>query len=585
MVRGESVAKDGVRTFLRLMPYWWAHWRLLAVVCLCALVGIAVSVAVPVVIGGAVDVCVAVAAGGSADGLAWRLALLALLFVAALAAGWAQDFCMTVVSQRVVSGLRAQTMEHMMSLDVAFFDSNSRGDIMSRFSSDIEMIRDGMGQTLVQMLTTLLSVVGMIVSMFALSPALTLLVCVALPLVVVLSRAVVVRSRRLFVMQQEAHGGLNALIEESVGGLESVRVAGAEREWEARFEVANEAVRRVAMRAQVNSGILMPLLRVLDNATYILVAVVGGLLALGGSVSVGVIQAFLLYTRQFLRPVNMAAAQVGTFQAALAGAERVFEVLDERPSVAGRAEAGRAPSVVGRVDFEGVSFAYRPGEWVLRDVSFSVSPGQVVAIVGATGVGKSTLMNLLCRFYDVCGGRILVDGVDIRSFDIRALRRSIAVVPQEAVLFSDTVAYNIAYGDTRRPARRDVADSARRAMAEAFVLSLPDDYDTRLAGQGEALSDGQRQLLTIARAVHASAPILILDEATSRVDTRTEALLHSAMANLMRGRTCFVIAHRLSSLRAADRILVLDGGRIVEQGSHDELMRLGGVYRRLFRSS
>lgn len=585
MVRGEAVAKDGVRTFLRLMPYWWAHWRLLAVVCLCALVGISVSVAAPVVIGRAVDVCVAVAAGGSADGLAWRLALLALLSVVALVAGWAQDFCMTVVSQRVVTGLRARMMEHMMSLDVTFFDSNSRGDIMSRYSSDIEMIRDGMGQTLVQMLTTLVSVVGMIVSMCALSPPLTLLVCVALPVVVVLSRVVVARSRRLFVMQQEAHGRLNALIEESVGGLRAVRVAGAEREWEARFAEANEAVRRVAMGAQVNSGILMPLLRVLDNATYILVAVVGGLLALGGSVSVGVIQSFLLYTRQFLRPVNMAAAQVGTFQAALAGAERVFEVLDARPSVAGRVGAGRAPSVVGRVDFEGVSFAYRPGEWVLRDVSFSASPGQVVAIVGATGVGKSTLMNLLCRFYDVCGGRILIDGVDIREFDLRALRRSIAVVPQEAVLFSDTVAYNVAYGDTRRPARPDVADSVRRAMAEAFVLGLPDGYDTRLANQGEALSDGQRQLLTIARAVHARAPILILDEATSRVDTRTEALLHDAMANLMRGRTCFVIAHRLGSLRAADHILVLDGGRIVEQGSHDELMRLGGLYRRLFRPS
>lgn len=585
MMGGEAVAKDGGRTFLRLMPYWWAHWRLLAVVCLCALVGIAVSVAAPVVIGQAVDVCVAVAAGGSADGLAGRLALLALLFVAALAAGWAQDFCMTVVSQRVVSGLRARMMEHVLSLDVAFFDTNSRGDIMSRFSSDIEMIRDGMGQTLVQMLTTLVSVVGMIVSMCSLSPELTLLVCVALPVVVVLSRAVVARSRRLFVMQQEAHGRLNALIEESVGGLRSVRVAGAEREWEARFAEANEAVRRVAMGAQVNSGTLMPLLRVLDNATYILVSVVGGGLALGGSVSVGVIQAFLLYTRQFLRPVNMAAAQVGTFQAALAGAERVFEVLDVRPSVAESAGAVRAPSVVGRVDFEGVSFAYRPGEWALRDVSFSASPGQVVAIVGATGAGKSTLMNLLCRFYDVCGGRILIDGVDIRALGLRALRRSIAVVPQEAVLFSDTVAYNIAYGDTLRAARRDVADSARLAMAGAFVSGLPDGYDTRLAGQGEALSDGQRQLLTIARAVHARAPILIFDEATSRVDMRTEALLHRAMANLMRGRTCFVIAHRLSSLRAADRILVLDGGRIVEQGSHDELMRLGGVYRRLSRLS
>lgn len=583
MLRGGEEAGGGMRVFLRLMPHWLAQWRLLALVGLCALVGIAVSVVAPVVIGRAVDDCVALAMGGAGGGLASSLAVLVALFVVGLFAGWAQDFLMNKVSQRVVAGLRSQMMAHLMSLDVGFFASRNRGDIMSRFSADIEMICDGMGQPLVHMLTTVVSVVGMVVSMSRLSPELTLLVCLALPVVVALSRVVVVRSRRLFVLQQEAHGRLNATIEEGVGGLKSVRVAGAEREWEARFAEANEAVRRVATRAQINSGILMPLLRVLDNATYILVAVVGGLLAVGGSVSVGVIQSFLLYTRQFLRPVNMAAAQVSTFQAALAGAGRVFEVLDARPAVGGGSVEGEAPAAVGgRVDFEGVSFAYHPGEWALRDVSFSVAPGQVVAIVGGTGAGKSTLMNLLCRFYDVGEGRILVDGVDIRRFDVAALRRSIAVVPQEAILFSDTVAYNIAYGDTLRNARADVADSARHALAEAFVLRLPDDYDTFLPHQGEALSDGQRQLLSIARAIHAHAPILIFDEATSRIDSRTEALLHGAMANLMRGRTCFVIAHRLSSIRRADFIVVLDGGRVAELGTHDELMRRGGAYCRLF---
>lgn len=574
-----------MRVFLRLMPYWLAQWRLLAVVGLCALVGVAVSVVAPVVVGRAVDECVALAMGGAGGvgGGASSLVALSGLFVVGLVAGWAQDFLMNKVSQRVVAGLRSQMMSRLLSLDVGFFASRSRGDVMSRFSADTETICDGMGQPLVHMLTTVVSVAGMVVSMSRLSPELTLLVCLALPAVVALSRVVVLRSRRLFVLQQEAHGLLNATVEEGVGGLKSVRVAGAEREWEAKFAEANEAVRRVATRAQINSGILMPLLRVLDNATYILVAVVGGLLAVGGSVSVGVIQSFLLYTRQFLRPVNMAAAQVSTFQAAIAGAGRVFEVLDARPAVGGEGGAGGDSAIAGgRVDFEGVSFAYRPGEWVLRDVSFAASPGQVVAIVGGTGAGKSTLMNLLCRFYDVGGGRILVDGVDIRRLDVAALRRSIAVVPQEAVLFSDTVAYNIAYGDTLRRAPADVADSARQALAEAFVLRLPDDYDTPLPRQGEALSDGQRQLLSIARAIHARAPILIFDEATSRIDSRTEALLHGAMANLMRGRTCFVVAHRLSSVRSADLIVVLDGGRVAEMGTHDELARRGGVYCRLF---
>lgn len=454
---------------------------------------------------------------------------------------------------------------------------------MSRFSNDAEMIRDGMGQTLVQTLTTVVSMVAMVVVMLQMSVTLTCITCVGVPVVIVISRFVVSRSHRLFSLQQAACGNLNSVIEESVGGIKTIRSLRSSSIWSDKFASVNAEVRNVGTRAQVNSGILMPLLRLLDNATYMLVAVVGGVMAVHGAVTVGVIQSFLLYTRQFLRPVNMAASQVNALQSALAGAERIFELLDANPDIPAAIPSPSSARVRGDVVFENVSFGYTSSCLALSDVSLHVYPGQVVAIVGGTGAGKTTMVNLLARFYDVSSGRILVDGVDVRDYDVATLRRQMAIVLQEPILFSGSIAYNISYGDVSRPSIPDVEQSARQAMADAFISRLPNSYDERI-GSDAALSDGQRQLLTIARAMHSRAPILILDEATSSVDTHTEAMLQRAMANLTDGRTCFIIAHRLSTIRQADLIVVLDHGRIVETGSHDELIARGGAYKSLFDS-
>lgn len=573
--------KAGWRTLWRLMPYWRSQLPLLAVVVACSSVGVAVTVLAPVVVGRTVDGCIAGAAGGVSSLLLRNLAILAVMYAVALFVGWAQDYAMSVASQRVASALRSQMMSHVLKLDVAYFDSHGRGDVMSRFMSDVEQIRDGMGQTLVQVLSTVVTMLAMLVTMLTLSVPLTCATCLCVPLVVLLSRYVIRRSRSLFSRQQRATGRLTSVVEEGVSGIRTIRSLKADSLWAGSFAAANDEVRSVGAKAQVNSGVLMPMLRLLDNCSYMLVAVVGGLMAVGGAVSVGVIQSFLLYTRQFLRPVNMAATQVNVIQSALAGAERIFEMLDERPSVVNSSAPLASPQkTCGDVVLYDVSFSYPSGRKALSHVSLHVSPGQFVAIVGSTGAGKSTLVNLLARFYDVDAGRILVDGVDVRNYGVAALRQLMAIVPQEPTLFSESVAYNIWYGDVRRRSEADVAESAALAMAAPFVERLPGGYSERLSDDC-ALSTGQRQLLSIARAMHSRAPILILDEATSCVDSRTEELLQEAMENLSAGRTCFVIAHRLSTVRHADKIVVLDDGRVAEVGTHEELLRHGTLYKSL----
>ncbi len=606
MGQPKETVRDGFKTLMRLLPYWGEHWVALACIAVCAIASAGISVLTPLVIADTIDMCIRVKDGASLSGivglygnasslmesisidynLLWqKILLLGGIYLAGMAVGWVQDFGMTVVSQRVVSKMRSQMMSHILQLDVAYYDANSRGDLLSRFTNDVEMIRDGLGQTLIHLLTTVFSMVGMVVSMCTMSGRLTVLVCLSIPFVLLLTRIVVSRSRKLFSRQQNATGRLNSVIEESVSGIHTVRALGAERLWTDKFEDINSEVREVGVSAQVNSGVLMPLLRLLDNLTYILVAVFGGILAIGGALTVGSIQAFLLYTRQFLRPVNMIATELNSLQSAVAGAERIFEMLDVKPQVVNRVEAIRPQSdVMGRVEFRNVSFGYKPGKMVLRGVSFTAEPGQVVAIVGGTGAGKTTMMNLLGRFYDVSDGSILIDGTDIRDYDITYLRDSMAVVLQDPTLFTGTVAYNISYGEPKRDAIEDIRESARQAMADSFIERLPQTYETQLTRQGESLSNGQRQLLTIARAIHSQAPMLVLDEATSNIDTHTETLLQRAMGNLTSGRTCFMIAHRLSTIRGADIIIVLEHGQIAEMGAHDELMTRNGIYKRLFES-
>lgn len=581
-------ARDSLAVLRRLLPLVARHPWLLAVAVLASAASVASALLAPIEVGRAIDSCVSASEGLSVDWarLLRHLSRLAVVYTVGCVAAWAQEYSAAALSHKVAWRLRAWLMESLLAKDVAYFDTHGRGDILSRFASDVEAVREGLGPALAQMVTTLVTMCAMLLAMWGMSGWLTVVVCLSVPVVIILSRVVSSRSRALFTRQQEAVGRVGELAEESLGGLRVIRSLGAEGHWREAFSRANIELREAGERSQVNSGMLMPLLRLLDNATYMLVAAVGGVLALRGAVSVGVIQSFLLYARQFLRPVNMMASQFNAVQAAIVGAWRVFSVIDEPCRVESgrlRPDAGGG-ALRGDVEFSHVSFAYSPGAWALRDVSFSVPQGGTVAIVGGTGAGKTTLINLLARFYDVTEGRISIGGVDIRAVRPEALRGSMAIVLQDPALFSGSVAYNISYSDVSRSSLPEVAESARQAKADSFIERLPDAYASDILAIGGSLSAGQAQLLSIARAMHSRAPMLVLDEATSCVDSRTELMLQCAMANLLKGRTCIIIAHRLRTVRKADLIIVMDHGRLVEMGTHESLMSKNGVYKHLFDS-
>ena len=578
-------ASDRKAVFLRLLPYWAEHKGLMFLMLLCALATTASSLVTPWLIGKAIDNCINVSGQTTVDFslLIKYLFVLAAVYVASSAASWAQEYGMVYISQRIVNKLRSQMMAHMQTLDLKYHDTNTRGDIMSRFLNDTELMKDGLGQTLIQCITTAVSMVGMIVTMCALNLTLTGMICFSIPLVLFLSRFIIARSRKYFAAQQSALGQLNSVIEESINGIKVIRSFGREDKQQEIFDNINDKLRETGTKAQINSGLMMPLLRVLDNFTYILVAVVGGSMALRGILTVGVIQTFLLYTRHFLRPVNQIASQINGVQSAFAGAERVFAMLDQVPSVVDSDDAVEINEVKGLVEFKNVVFGYNPEIPILKNISFTANPGEVVAIVGSTGAGKTTLMNLLTRFYDVDGGQILLDGKDIRKIKIYDLRKSLGIVLQDPVLFSGTIEKNIAYGRPQAT-HQMIVQAAQQAKADVFINRLPQQYETELVRQGENISNGQRQLLTIARAILSDAPILIFDEATSNIDTHTEILIQKAITNLTVGRTSFIIAHRLSTIRNADKILVIDNGKIAEQGKHDELLQKRGKYYEIYNS-
>ncbi|MEV5506238.1 ABC transporter ATP-binding protein [Streptomyces orinoci] len=507
----------------------------------------------------------------------------ALIYLCSSLFSFIQARIATNAIQRVVFRLRQQVEEKLGRLPLSYFDKQQRGEVLSRATNDIDNIAQTLQQTLSQIVTSLLTIVGVLAVMFWISWLLALVALVTVPVSVVVATAVGKRAQPQFVAQWKSTGKLNAHIEEMYTGHSLVKVFGRQRESAETFRKENEELYAAGFKAQFISGAIQPAMMFIGNLNYVLVAVVGGLRVASGSLSIGDVQAFIQYSRQFSQPLTQVASMANLVQSGVASAERVFELLDAEEQSPDAADAPRPAHVHGEVSFEKVSFRYEPDKPLIEDLSLSVRPGQTVAIVGPTGAGKTTLVNLLMRFYEVSGGRITLDGVDIARMSREELRSHIGMVLQDTWLFGGTIAENIAYGSQDASMDKIVA-AAKATHVDRFVRTLPDGYDTVIDEEGSNVSVGEKQLITIARAFLAEPEILVLDEATSSVDTRTEVLIQQAMAELRTGRTSFVIAHRLSTIRDADVILVMESGRIVEQGNHDSLLAAGGAYARLYQA-
>lgn len=516
--------------------------------------------------------------------VAHTLALALALYLIAALVVWMQARLLNVIVQRTITALRADVEAKVHRLPLSYFDSRQRGELLSRVTNDVDNIQSSVSMTISQLVTSALTVVAVLAMMLTISGLLTLIVIATVPLSLWATRVIARRSQRLFVAQWTQTGKLNAHIEETYSGFTVVRTFGHREAAQQRFRKLNDGLYRASVGAQVMSGLVSPAMGFIGNLGYVGVAVAGGFQVAAGQITLGGIQAFIQYVRQFNAPITSVAGMYNSLQSGVASAERVFEFLDEPEATPDSSPEPMHRTGGGAVEFQQISFGYQPGVPVIEDLSLVVEPGQTVAIVGPTGAGKTTLVNLLMRFYDVDGGRILLDDRDITTMSRRDVRSQMAMVLQDTWLFSGTIADNIAYG---RPGatETEVVAAARAAYADGFVRALPEGYDTPVSDDGGNLSAGERQLITIARAFLAAPQILILDEATSSVDTRTELLIQRAMAELRRGKTSFVIAHRLSTIREADVIVVLNDGRVAEAGSHTELLGRRGAYYAMTRAS
>ncbi|MFP3464745.1 ABC transporter ATP-binding protein [Leifsonia sp. SIMBA_070] len=511
--------------------------------------------------------------------LLWVLAL----YVLSSVFSYLQAYVLNGVTQRTVYRLRADVEEKLHRLPLKYFDGMQRGELLSRVTNDIDNISQSLQQTMSQLLTSLLTVIGVIVLMFVISPLLAVIALITIPLTLLITTVIAKRSQKLFVAQWRHTGELNGQIEEAFTGHSLVKVFGRHREVEARFREKNQEMYRASFGAQFISGIIMPAMMFVGNLMYVAIAVVGGLQVASGAMQLGDVTAFIQYSRQFTQPLTQLGSMANLLQSGVASAERVFELLDADEQSPDPKAPESPEGTKGLLAFEDVSFRYVEDTPLIDDLSLVAQPGQTVAIVGPTGAGKTTLVNLMMRFYELDGGRITLDGVDIATMSRHDLRSRMGMVLQDTWLFKGTIRDNILYG---RPDATDeeVLDAARATYVDRFVHSLPDGYDTVLDDEGSNISAGEKQLLTIARAFLARPSVLILDEATSSVDTRTELLVQKAMSALRADRTSFVIAHRLSTIRDADLILVMEAGHIVEQGTHAELLARGGAYYSLYNA-
>ncbi len=570
-------ARDIRETSLRLVNYLKPHRAALAVILFLVVLSSALNVAGPFLLGRAVDQF------ADPSGLFHTSLLMLLVYLGTWLAQTSQAYLMATVVQESLYQMRRDLFEHLQTMSLSFFDRQPFGELMSRLTNDIDAINRALSQSITQLLTSVLDLFGILITMFILNIWLALGSLLVLPLMLLMTGTVAVRTRQSFRHLQAQLGALNGLMEETISGQRVVKAFAQETATLQSFDQENIAARDASIRATTLALLIMPMMTVLSNADIAVVAGLGGWLALRDMATIGTIVSFITYSRRFAQPLRQLANLYNSVQAALAGAERVFEIIDEKPDLVDAADATPLDDVAGEVAFDEVDFSYVPGVPVLKEITFNVTPGQTIALVGRTGAGKTTIVNLLSRFYDVKNGSIRIDGHDVRDIRIESLHRKLGTVLQDTFLFSGSVIENIRYGRLDATNAECIA-AAKLANADHFVRRLPEGYETELSERASNLSQGQRQLISIARAVLTDPAILILDEATSSVDTRTELRIQQALLRLMEGRTSFVIAHRLSTIRNADLVFVVNGGRIIERGTHEGLLAQGGFYCNLYAS-
>ena len=581
MYASKERAKNIKGTFKRIWAYLSVYKLRMLLVFSLSVVSSLGMIGGTYLIGRAIDQFIV---SGITEGLGSTLLTMAGLYIVCAAGNWLQSIVMAVLATRSIQAIRRDLFASIQTLPLKLFDSRTHGELMSRLSNDVDNISNTLAQAATQLFSSIISVLGTIAAMLMISPILTAISLILAPSMFLITRAISKYTRKYFREQQEELAQLNGFVEETISGQKVVKVFTREQIVLGEFTQINQRLRAAGTRAQIYSGVIGPLMNTVNNVSYAIIAAAGGLLiAWGGGLTVGLVTSFLNYQRQFGRPINEIANLYNTIQSAIAGAERVFELMDETPEPADPPDAYAPERVEGLLELIDVQFSYTGQTPVLQDFTFTAQPGQTIALVGPTGAGKTTVVNLLTRFYDIDGGFIRIDGRDIRGYRRDALRGALGIVLQDTYLFTDTIRENIRYGRLDA-SDRQVEAAARVAEADPFIRRLPMGYDTKLTDAGGNLSQGQRQLVSIARAVLADPAILILDEATSNVDTRTEVHIQQAMKQLMRGRTSLVIAHRLSTIRGADQILVINHGRIVERGSHKSLLEADGFYANLYNS-